>query len=267
MGTPDNKQFLYEEIVRLGPWHLEVQVTPEVSTRVSLEVPAGTYSESYGSIPFTSPRAFFHGLLKSVYPLGLENRRVLDCACNCGGWLFWAKEMGAGECFGFDVRGHWIAQALFLAENRTEPSQGIHFDVCDLYTLPGLRLGAFDITIFNGIFYHLPDPITGLKIAADLTTELIMVNTATRNGLSDGLLSISTESSHDVISGTYGLAWLPTGPNVLTQILRWLGFVEIRCAFWYKNISDQPPEFGRLQLLASRKAGLFEHFDSHWPST
>jgi hypothetical protein len=30
--------------------------------------------------------------------------------------------------------------------------------VLDLYDLPTLGLEPFDITIFAGIFYHLPDP-------------------------------------------------------------------------------------------------------------
>ena len=51
------------------------------------------------------------------------------------------------------------------------PGEDIRFEVCDLYALPELDLPSFDITLFNGIFYHLPEPVTGLKIAADLTKE------------------------------------------------------------------------------------------------
>jgi hypothetical protein len=47
---------LREEIIRLGPWHLDVQVTPEISTRVFLEAPEGMYSPSFGDVSFIDPR-------------------------------------------------------------------------------------------------------------------------------------------------------------------------------------------------------------------
>jgi tRNA (mo5U34)-methyltransferase len=252
---------LREEILRLGPWHLDVQVTPEISTSVSLEAPAGAYPESLGPVAFLSPAESFRKLLLRIYPGGLDGRSVLDCACNCGGYSFWAKELGAGRCLGSDVRQHWIDQANFLLANRTERGDGIRFGAYDLYDLPKLNLEPFDITIFKGIFYHLPDPVAGLRIAADLTKELILVNTATRNGLPDGMLALDEESPKPLMSGVYGLNWFPTGPDVVIRILRWLGFPEARC-FWQTNTTPgQPPELGRLEVIAARKEGFFQHFD------
>lgn len=263
---------LKEEIIRLGPWHLEVQVTPEISTRAFLEAPAGTYpSERVDSttgrkhremVAFRNPRKGFVDLLQKVYPDGLEGRTFLDCACNCGAYSFFAKELGASACFGFDVREHWINQARFLAANRTWPSDGIRFETLDLYDLPELGLKPFDITLFQGIFYHLPDPIRGLKVAADLTRELIIVDTAMRNGLPDGMLAIAREGSTQLMTGVYGLNWHPTGPNVLIQILSWLGFAETRVVRWRANHREDRPDIGRLRILASRKEGLLEKFES-----
>jgi tRNA (mo5U34)-methyltransferase len=45
-------------------------------------------------------------MMNLIYPGGLEGRRFLDCACNCVAYSFWAKELGASETFGFDVREH-----------------------------------------------------------------------------------------------------------------------------------------------------------------
>jgi tRNA (mo5U34)-methyltransferase len=187
---------------------------------------------------------------------------VLDCACNCGGYSFWAKEFGASECFGFDVRQHWIDQARFLAENRTLPSDGISFEVCDLYDLPKLELEPFDVTIFKGIFYHLPDPITGLKIAADLTKELLILETATKDGLPDGMLAVDKESPTALMSGVYGLMWLPTGPEVLTRILKWMGFPHTKVVFRLAGDERTPPSTrGRIQMVASRQQNLLEDFE------
>ena len=56
----------------------------------------------------------------------------------------------------------------------------------DLYDLPERGLEPFDLTIFKGIFYHLPDPVRGLKIAADLTKEALILDTNARAGMPDG---------------------------------------------------------------------------------
>ena len=170
---------LTQEIVDLGPWHLDIEVAcPESTSRAWLEAGGEEIAEP-GNSHFESPGGGWRDLLSEVYPGGVDGRTVLDCACNCGGYLFWAREMGAGRGFGFDVREHWIRQARFLREHRAD-ADGLEFEVLDLYDLPKRALEPFDITVFKGIFYHLPEPIGGLRIAADLTRELLFLDTATR---------------------------------------------------------------------------------------
>jgi tRNA (mo5U34)-methyltransferase len=249
---------LREEIIRLGPWHIEIDVTPELSTRVWLEAAPEGWESSFGPVQFRTTKESFQRRLRLLYPDGLEGRSVLDCGCNCGAFLFWAKEMGAGECFGIDVREHWIEQAHFLVAHRDAPTDEMQFEVADLYDLPNMGLEPFDIVLFNGLFYHLPDPVTGVRIAADLTRELMDIETATRNDQPDGLLVAGEESREEAMSGVYGLHWLPTGPAVLARILRWAGFVETHPISWRQEVS---PGMGRFQMIASKKAGLLEPFD------
>jgi SAM-dependent methyltransferase len=255
---------LREEVIRLGPWHMDVEITPEVSTSAFLEVPPATYPEEYGPISFHNPHDGFLRRLGRAFPNGLGGRSVLDCACNCGAYLFFAKELGAGPCVGFDVREHWIRQARFLAENRRRPSDDMRFEVCDLYDLPGLELGRFDITFFFGIFYHLPDPVSGLKIAADMTDELLILNGATKAGFTDGLLVAEKESPTRLMSGTYGLCWFPTGPAVLERILNWLGFPEVRCSVW-RHAPRQRADLDRIEVIAARRPGFFADWDAARP--
>ena len=153
---------LREEVIRLGPWHVEVEITPEVSTAAFLDAPAGDATRTTSASCTSSARTRAScGGCGACSRRGWTGRRVLDCACNCGYFLFWSKELGAGECLGFDAREHWIRQARFLAAHRAQPSDGIRFEVCDLYDLPALDPGRFDVTFFNGIFYHLPEPDHG----------------------------------------------------------------------------------------------------------
>jgi tRNA (mo5U34)-methyltransferase len=253
---------LRAEVIRLGPWHLDVEINPELSTRAFLDAPKGTYDRSvFGHVTFRSAREGFVNRMARLYPDGLQGRSVLDCACNCGAYLFWAKELGAGDCFGFDVRSHWIEQARFLARHRSGPGDDIRFEVRDLYDLPDLGLDAFDITLFNGILYHLPDPIHGLKVAADLTKELLVVNSATRTDLPDGMLVAAEEGRSQAMSGVYGMNWFPTGPNVIASALGWSGFEYTRPARWRRAVSSQPDALGRIEVLGAREDSLFATFD------
>src|SRR6266496_814151 len=175
-----NAEELLEKIFLLGPWHHDVEVAPGVRTG---EPAPFAYPPEFGATSVIRPDLVLTWLVQEIYSEGLAGRSFLDCACNAGGYLFAAARLGAGRCFGFDVRDHWISQARFLAEQL--PSKNIEFATLDLASLPDRRLGTFDVTLFNGIFYHLPDPIAGLRIAADHTRELLVVNTATLPGAGD----------------------------------------------------------------------------------
>jgi tRNA (mo5U34)-methyltransferase len=245
---------LKDEIVKLGPWHLDIEVVPGLTTRAWFEEAGHVTDPEHGNTHFQNPAPRFKEMLEALYPGGLEGRAMLDCACNCGGYLFWARELGAGRCFGFDVRDHWIRQAHFLREHR-EGAQDIDFRVLDLYDLPGLGLEPFDFTLFNGIFYHLPEPVGGLRVAADLTREVLMVATATRSGREDGALVAGFESREELMSGVHGLMWRPTGPVVLERILKHLGFEDTHVLTWQK---ETQPGWGRLQMLAARTPGMLD---------
>jgi len=250
-GAAD-EQRLRKEIARLAPWHHKVQITAAVSTEASGAREAGADA---ATISFMDAAQHFGGLIEDIFPDGLAGRSVLDCACNCGAYLFWAKERGAGSGFGFDARAAWIEQARFLAAHREFPSDGLTFEVHELHDLPALGLGLFDVTLFFGILYHLPDPVTGLQIAADLTREILIVNTATRTGLADGMLALARENPAHPLSGVDGLHWFPTGPGVVQAMLESMGFLETCCVWNTDDTANQPPGIGRLIMVAARQQG------------
>jgi len=54
----------------------------------------------------------------------------------------------------------------------------------------------FDVTVFKGIFYHLPDPIGVLGRLCDLTNETILVDTASSDLIPEACLTQSKSPKH-----------------------------------------------------------------------
>jgi tRNA (mo5U34)-methyltransferase len=246
---------LRAEIARLAPWHHDLEVAPGLRTgEVSSTL---TFPADVGKPTIIRPQRAMEMMVRDLYPRGLEGRSLLDCACNAGGYLFAAKSLGASRGFGFDVREHWIEQARFLAQHL--PSDGLEFATCDLLALRELQLAQFDVVLFNGIFYHLPDPVAGLRIAADHGSELLVLNTAIASKESDSLL-LNLEGQTQVMSGVHRLAWLPGSERVLREILAWCGFPHARVRWRVRPKADGSQE--RILIYAARNAETFAHYDA-----
>jgi len=240
-------------IRELAPWHHDVEIRPGISTwEAGAE---GSFDEELGSPIRVDVAAHFSPLLQRLYPQGLGGRSFLDCACNGGGYTFTARDLGADRCLGFDARQLWIDQARLIASQR--PSEGVAFEVMMLEDLPQAGLEPFDITFFGGILYHLPNPAAGLRIAADLTKELLIVNTAAVPGDGQGL-QLVFEGTKPVLSGLDGLAWLPTGPKVVMDMLTWCGFPHSRLDY----LVNLPNGRDRIQIVAARDEAALAAYDA-----
>lgn len=245
-----------QEIARLGPWLHDIEVSPGVRTGAvpgSID-PDKEVNQSY------SPDLNLEHLVDSVFGGRLDGRSFLDCGCNAGGHAFAAARLGAGRSLAFDARQHWLDQAAFLARFQDAPQ--LEFRRLTLADLPALQLEPFDVTLFSGLFYHLPDPVAGLRNAADLTRELLIVNTSVRPRRHRGL-ELSWESPTIALSGVDGLAWLPTGWEVMSDILAWCGFPHVRIDLYWTP--GRPRGWRRLQMLAARSEETFAHYDQVRP--
>lgn len=251
-----DRESLINRIRELRPWHQNIRLTDSLQIMDAFddEERKRINNDNVSMIDFGGR---FGEKVKMIYPEGLAGKRFLDCACNAGGYCFWARELGADEAIGFDVRKHWIEQAEFVRQNRTlGPVDQIQFRACDLMELPKLEMGQADLTLFKGIFYHLADPILGLKIAADMTREVLWFNSARCFMDNTESLYCTFEASEKLMSGVHALSWIPSGPSVVAKMLYWMGFVDIFHVF--SKEYDDRPGFGRMELMASRVPGLLD---------
>lgn len=260
-----DQKTLLKRIQELAPWHHKIHISGDVWTGV------GDTKDQTGSVvSYYDPLIAMKNLTRQVLPDGFEGRSFLDCACNGGGYSFAAKDLGASRVLGFDVREHWIRQCEFVMQNRTLPTENMEFRQADLLDV-SLWDEEFDVTWFSGLFYHLPDPITGLKNAADRTKELIFVNTAAvpvDPGVDEvPALHLKLEGSEELLSGVYNLAWSPSGPEVMKSVLKWMGFAETRLIFWHKKVrlGDRPVS-GRLCIVGAREKGRLDGVSNAEPT-
>ena len=257
MNQPVTRQWLEEQVLAMKPWHHDMRITEELSVVDVFGDEAKLARANNDGVSMIEPREKFFERLKGIYPDGLTGKRFLDCACNAGVYCFCAREADAEYSLGFDIREHWIKQANFIKEHRTvTPTDRIDFKVIDLYELPQQNLQPFDFTFFSGIFYHLPDPIHGLKIAADLTSDVIVVNTASIYDPDNpgGLTPRRRNSSDPVMSGVSPMAWFPNGPRAILLILNWLGFREFKLTKF-----TQRDDRHRFEVFGARELGRLEN--------
>ena len=243
---------LLDQLRELGPWHMDLEIAPGVRTsagnREQYEDPDLQNVKMVD--PFELKRIF-----DRVYPGGLQGRSFLDVGCNAGGYCFVAKSVGAGRTLGFDVRDHWIRQAEFLRVHWPGETSGMEFRVTNLGEID---LGeGFDVTLFKGVFYHLPDPVGALLKLCAASKELIIVDTASRSDIPENAMMTRRESTSHVMSGVDGLAWLPGGPQAIIDILEHGGFPAAHVVYWEKEIVASPENWGRFRVVAARDPKTF----------
>jgi tRNA (mo5U34)-methyltransferase len=104
-----------------------------------------------------------------------RGRRVLDIACNSGGFSVEAVKAGADYVLGIDIVDRYLEQAQFIKE--ALEYDNLEFRKIDVFDLaPEITGGPFDVVLCFGILYHLEDPIRGMKAMANLATHAMLVD-------------------------------------------------------------------------------------------
>lgn len=181
-------------------------------------------------------------------PVDLAGRSVIDIGAWNGFFSFEAKRRGAARVLATDsfvwtfpgIRGR---EAFDLARNAL--NLNIEAQLVDVMDLTP-EIGQFDATLFLGVFYHLADPIEGLKRAASVTKDLLIVEThmdAIESPRPAMIFYPGTELGGDETN------WW--GPNIacMAGLLRMVGFPVI-------YFQQHPHELGRGVFHGFRSAEL-----------
>jgi hypothetical protein len=70
------------------------------------------------------------------------------------------------------------------------------------------------------------------------------------------------ENQTQFMSGVDHLAWLPGGPQAVGDILKWLGFSEMRVDMKHDSWPGGLSDWGRFRIIAARDASVFAKYDS-----
>lgn len=142
------------EIRRLSPWY---------------------YRFVLGGVPTDiTPPCDRHGhrappRLPDAAALELAGRRVLDAACNEGGYTFSALDRGAAHVDAFDVRAVNVEKARFVARLRGDENVAFHVASCDEWVRSCRE--TWDVLLCCGLLYHLTEPWRTVGELARLATH------------------------------------------------------------------------------------------------
>lgn len=232
MSRTLTEEEMKNELLRLAPFHHEVELPYGLSTYVP--------EKSRRHIENTRIR----NLVNHAFPALLNacggsfaGKRILDVACNCGGFSVEAAKHNSEYVLGIDIVDHYIEQANFI-KNALGLGQ-VDFKVMDIEKLEKENVGQFDVTLCFGILYHLENPIHVMKQVSSVTKKIMLVDTnvmtiPTETGKPLWLMNfppISTAMSNDVSTSLWrsGQKAVQFNPNetAVVEMLKFLGFSKV----------------------------------------
>lgn len=169
MDTTMSKQEMESEIQRLAPFHHKV------------DLPYGLKTYDPDSSLRHREQTRLDSLIRHGFPSlldacggSLEGKRVIDVACNAGGFSVEAARLGAEYVLGFDVADHYLDQANFI--KRALGLDQVEFKNMALADCDEAKIGMFDVSFCFGILYHLENPAYEMKRLASVTKDIMLID-------------------------------------------------------------------------------------------
>lgn len=177
--TARTREELLAEVRRLAPFYHAV------------DLPGGVRTYLPELARRDSERTRVEDLAKYLRPLVgevfgerlLAGCRVLDAACNCGGFSVEAARMGAAEVLGIDVVDRYLEQARFIRDSLG--LEAVRFRRLPVEELDPAEVGRFDVTFLFDVLYHFENPVLALRRLAAVTRRMIVVETRVTTGRYD----------------------------------------------------------------------------------
>lgn len=169
-GKTRSKAEIQAEVERLAPFHHTIDLPHGLSTFVpSLARQERDRTRMDTLIAHAWPR------ILAACGGSLAGKRVLDLACNCGGFSTHAAKAGAKYVLGVDIEPHYLEQANFIRD--TLDLRNLEFQQMSLDELDPVKHGIFDLVLCFGILYHLESPVLSLRRISAVTGKVLVVDT------------------------------------------------------------------------------------------
>jgi tRNA (mo5U34)-methyltransferase len=160
-------------------------------------------------------------------PARLDGQTVLDIGAWDGFYSFECERRGAARVLATDSYcwkgAGWGDKRAFELARRALGSRVEDRDV-DVLDLSPERVGRFDLVLFLGVLYHLPNPLLGLERAASVTAGRLIVETHV------DLLDVPHPAMRfypgSELNGDPTNWWGPN-PECVAEMLRSIGFERI----------------------------------------
>jgi tRNA (mo5U34)-methyltransferase len=200
-------------------WHHAFEIAPGIST-------PGSYNPGF-----------------MWQKLGLsrcDGMRALDIGASDGYFTKMLAEAGA-EVTAVDYRnkkvtGFWLTEMLI-----DTPVKHIQ---ASIYDLPGLEPGQFDIVLFMGVLYHLPDMIQALRIVRSLSGSRMFLETWYDASAPEGVSFASYHRGNTARNDPTNF-WAPS-LQCLRDMLEDTGFRVVREDSWGDRcLIEAAPVIGR----------------------
>ncbi|MER8376034.1 methyltransferase domain-containing protein [Mesorhizobium sp. M1406] len=197
-------------VARVSHWHHKFEVFPGVVT-------PGSYDPGFL-------------LEKLQLPKDMAGLKVLDIGPSDG---FFSMNMAR--------RGARVTVVDYRAKNvhgfgAMEQLTALEFDYrqMNLYDIPGSDIGTFDIVLFLGVLYHLPDMVRALNIVAGLCQGRLLIETEFAPALMPGVAAAQYYEAAS-LAGDITNFWVPNR-DCLFAMVRDIGFRINRSDSWDTRI-------------------------------
>lgn len=157
-------------------------------------------------------------------PPDLSDKNVLDIGCWDGFYALESARRGAAV----------VAVDCWRPENFFTACAALNLDIpfheLNVYEVTRERLGAFDVTLFLGVLYHLRHPLLALERVCEVTRDVAIIETHVSDNLFATSHPVMEFYELDELGGQYDNWW---GPNTecLLKMVRAAGFAraEVIC--------------------------------------